>query len=325
MSIEKLRSGRYRVRYHVAGRGSPKHSATFDRKRDAELFEASMRRRKAFGDLGLLDAGTQPVSDLAREWWERYAVPSLANHTLDAYARVLDAHVVPRLGNRCVRDLSPNVVRDFRAKLERSGVGRDSVRKSLVVLQAMFRYAEGSAEWSVSRNPVKSAEKSSGKRQRAVVCLAPSQVEAIRTELGPSQPGRSTSSRLFAKSSTSGGWPPDAPAIGRSSSLAVTAIPGGDTTGTTGAGGCGTAPAKARRSSPFRPMTSDVHSLRCTSGAGTSVPELAQMLGHSAQMTLSTYTHVIRELRGQPAMSVENRILAPRCPPVAHGRGAGGV
>lgn len=32
--------------------------------------------------------------------------------------------------------------------------------------------------------------------------------------------------------------------------------------------------------------------------AGTSVPELAEMLGHSPQMTLSTYTHVIRELKG---------------------------
>ena len=58
--------------------------------------------------------------------------------------------------------------------------------------------------------------------------------------------------------------------------------------------------------------------------AGTSVPELAEMLGHSPQMTLSTYTHVIRELKGQPAMSAEEQILAARCPQVAHGRVAGG-
>lgn len=69
-----------------------------------------MRRHKAFGDLSLLDAGN--------------AVPNLANHRLDDYTRVLDAHVVPRLGNRRVRDLTPNVVRGCRAKLERSGVGR---------------------------------------------------------------------------------------------------------------------------------------------------------------------------------------------------------
>ena len=183
MSVEKLGSGKYRVRYAIGGRGSPRRSATFDRKRDAELFEASTRRHKAFGDLALLDAGTQPVVDLAREWWQRYAVPNLAGHTLDAYARMLDAHVVPRLGSRRVRDVSPNVVRDFRAKLEASGVGRDSVRKSLVVLQAMFRYAEGSDEWGVRRNPVKGAEKPSAKRQRSVVCLAPSEVEAIRSAL----------------------------------------------------------------------------------------------------------------------------------------------
>lgn len=32
-----------------------------------------------------------------------------------------------------------------------------------------------------------------------------------------------------------------------------------------------------------------------------SIPELAEQMGHSPQMTVSTYTHVIRDLKGQPA------------------------
>ncbi|MBA3509266.1 MAG: tyrosine-type recombinase/integrase [Thermoleophilaceae bacterium] len=58
--------------------------------------------------------------------------------------------------------------------------------------------------------------------------------------------------------------------------------------------------------------------------AGTSVPELAEMLGHSPQMTLSTYTHVIRELKGRPIASVEEQILAARSPQVAHAAEAEG-
>jgi hypothetical protein len=55
------------------------------------------------------------------------------------------------------------------------------VRLSLVVLQAMFKQAFA---WGwVPTNPVKAVRKPSGKRERAVVCLAPSQVEAIRAAL----------------------------------------------------------------------------------------------------------------------------------------------
>ena len=35
---------------------------------------------------------------------------------------------------------------------------------------------------------------------------------------------------------------------------------------------------------------------------------LAEQMGHSAQMTVGTYTHVIRELKGQPIMAAEDQI-----------------
>ncbi len=375
MSVEKLGSGKYRVRYAVGGRGSPRRSATFDRKRDAELFEASTRRHKAFGDLALLDAGTQPVVDLAREWWQRYAVPNLAGHTLDAYARMLDAHVVPRLGSRRVRDVSPNVVRDFRAKLEASGVGRDSVRKSLVVLQAMFRYAEGSDEWGVRRNPVKGAEKPSAKRQRSVVCLAPSEVEAIRSALLGR--GRQWAAALVSVIAYAGLRAPEEVLalewrhVGRRTIVVEQrndngAIVSGQKVKSIGPRSVDLVGPLRReldewRMAAGRPPPRTLvfprgdgepwrrhdwnnwrrrmwHGAREEAGieslppydlrhafaslhirAGTSLPELAEMLGHSPQMTLSTYTHVIRELKGEPVASVEDQILAARRPHVTHG------
>jgi hypothetical protein len=76
-----------------------------------------------------------------REWWTKYAVPNLAELTLDGYEPVLSKHVVGRLGGHRVGEVTPEVVADFRAQLERSGVGRHAVRIALVVLQAMFKQA----------------------------------------------------------------------------------------------------------------------------------------------------------------------------------------
>lgn len=273
-----------------------------------------------------------------------------------------------------MRDIQPNAVRDFRARLERSRVGRDSVRKSLVVLQAMFRYAEGSEEWGVSRNPVKAAEKPSAKRQRAVVCLAPSQVEAIRARL--LAVGKPWAAALVSVIAYAGLRAPEEALalewrhIGRQTILVEQRNENGELVSGQKVKALG-----ARSVDLVAPLRQDLVEWRMAAGrpprralvfprgdgdpwrrhdwnnwrrrmwhpargragveplppydlrhafaslhirAGTSIPELAEMLGHSPQMTLSTYTHVIRELKGEPVVSVEEQILAARCPQVAH-------
>jgi len=46
--------------------------------------------------------------------------------------------------------------------------------------------------------------------------------------------------------------------------------------------------------------------------AGLSIPELTEQMGHSPQMTLATYAHVIRELKGLPRVSAEDQIEQAR-------------
>lgn len=46
--------------------------------------------------------------------------------------------------------------------------------------------------------------------------------------------------------------------------------------------------------------------------AGVPLPELAEQLGHAPQMTLSTYAHVMRELRGVEPMWAEAQIQSAR-------------
>jgi hypothetical protein len=45
---------------------------------------------------------------------------------------------------------------------------------------------------------------------------------------------------------------------------------------------------------------------------GASIPELAEELGHSPQMTLSTYTRVINELRGAARLPAHREIHRAR-------------
>jgi integrase len=70
---------------------------------------------------------------------------------------MLVKHIEPRLGSLPVGEVTPEIVADFRAKLEAAGVGRHSVRQSLVVLPAMYEQA---IRWGwVATNPVKAVKK----------------------------------------------------------------------------------------------------------------------------------------------------------------------
>ncbi len=43
-----------------------------------------------------------------------------------------------------------------------------------------------------------------------------------------------------------------------------------------------------------------------------SIPELAEQMGHSPAMTLNTYAHVIRELKGEAIVSAEEQVERAR-------------
>lgn len=61
----------------------------------------------------------------------------MSTRPLKGYERMLVSPVQPRLGAMLVGEVTPEVIADFRAKLEASRVGRHSVRQSMVVLQVM--------------------------------------------------------------------------------------------------------------------------------------------------------------------------------------------
>ncbi len=365
MKVQQLPDGRYRIRWYVAGHGSPKRQRTFSRKRDAERFAAEIERRKEIGELVLFDQANRTVEELAKEWWRRHVVPNLAEWTRRGYRPLLTKHIQPRLGFYRLREVSPEVIADFRADLEAAGVGRHAVRVSMVILQSMFKHAIR-WRWVPGPNPVQQVEKPSGRRERAVVCLAPAQVESIRAWLldrdklyaatmvslvayaGLRTPEellalevrhvrrnivlveqRNIDGMIIAGQKVRGFHPRAVDlvepvrrdvaeyvvAMGLRSGLLFPRRDG-----------------EAWRSHDWKNWTRRVwHAARAGAGiqslppydlrhafaslqirAGTSVPELAEQMGHAPAMTIGTYTHVIRELKGDPVVSAEEQIQRAR-------------
>ena len=178
MSIEKAASGRWRVRWRESGR---ERSRTVDRKRDAEHLDAEIKRIRRMGALVSLDSGTVTLSDFTEAWWEAHG-PHLAPMTQRQYAEVLDLHLLRRLGNYQLRSLTPAVIDDFRAGLERAGTGPPTVLKALTVLSSICRYAVVRGE--IAMNPLREVPKPRQRgASRRVRPLSPATIERMRAEL----------------------------------------------------------------------------------------------------------------------------------------------
>jgi integrase len=181
MSVERIlrkRGTGWRVRWREGDRN---RARTFDRKADAQAFEAEVRRRSRAGDLVALDAGRETLQEFAEEWWRLHAVPNLAPSTLGSYAALWDAHVLPRLGAIRLRDLDPQMIASLRAELTTHGLKPASVRKVMVILQGVL---ERAVEWRrIPANPCRAVRKPTQRRERTVHPLAPEQVERLRTHL----------------------------------------------------------------------------------------------------------------------------------------------
>jgi integrase len=178
MSVERVvRSGGpvWRVRWREGGR---ERSRVLGRKRDAEAFDAEIRRRRRIGDLALLDAGRETLADFAEEWWRLYAMPNLSARTKRSYAGMWDRHVLPRLGGHRLCDIRPEMVERFRADLRAANVGDPTVYRVLSLLQGVMQRA---VEWErIATNPVRLVRKPAAKRVREVRPLAPVTVERMR-------------------------------------------------------------------------------------------------------------------------------------------------
>jgi site-specific recombinase XerC len=125
--------------------------------------------------------GRETLAEFVQQPWELEASSRLERATLLGYASHWNRHALPRLGHLQLRQITPLVLTNFRTDLERDGVGQETIRRTLVLLQSIFARA---VEWQrVPSNPVRAVRKPRTQHRRAVLPLAPASIEAIRGHL----------------------------------------------------------------------------------------------------------------------------------------------
>jgi integrase len=175
MDLRRKANGRWELRWREAGRYA---SRTFDRKKDAEQFDVDRRRRKQLGQAAIPE--DVPLREFAKTYWRLHAIPNLAESTRDFYARTLSNHIIPRLGDYGIRELTPKRLARFRESLERDA-GPATVRKAMAILQSILSFAV--AEELVEFNAAAAVKKPRYERAREPQVLLPADVEQIRGNL----------------------------------------------------------------------------------------------------------------------------------------------
>jgi integrase len=179
VSVERIeRKGEvvWRVRWRdERGRN---RARVLGRKRDAEAFDAEVKRRKRIGDLAILDAGRETLDEYVTCTWARAHAAHLAPRTRQTYASSYDRHIAPRLGDVPLREIDPETIAAFQGELLRSGVGPQAIRKAMTLLGAILQRATEGRR--IPYNPQRVVRKARLPLGAEVRPLAPARVEALR-------------------------------------------------------------------------------------------------------------------------------------------------
>lgn len=189
MARPRNRGPQIDVRRHVAKDGTVSESPTvryydfegvrrrigFATREEAELARARM----------VVEGRPEPEPDatpitLAEFWpgWLADARSRLQAATLEDYEYLWRRRLSRRFGELCLDDIKPREVSQWRVAMLAAGVGPETVRKSMILLQAMFTAA---IEWGdATANPVSVVRKPRQGPGRAAQVLDPGDVERLR-------------------------------------------------------------------------------------------------------------------------------------------------
>ena len=113
------------VRYRE---GARTRSRSFDRKADAERFDAEVKRRRQLGALASLEAGRETLDEFVVETWAPTHAVTLAPKTRKHYAGLYDHHLSPHLGAIPLRELRADRIARWQAERLAGGAGPAAVR-----------------------------------------------------------------------------------------------------------------------------------------------------------------------------------------------------
>jgi integrase len=174
MSVHR-KGSKWVVRYRD---GARQRSRSFDRKADADRFDAEATRRRQLGVVQTLDAGRETLDAFVTEVWAPTHGVTLAPKTRRNYAGLYDHHLAPHLGHVELRHLRPEVIARWQADRLAAGAGPTAVRQALDLLSVILQKAFESER--IAGNPVRLVKKARKPRRVEVRPLAPLSVERMR-------------------------------------------------------------------------------------------------------------------------------------------------
>jgi integrase len=183
MSVERVQRKNGEVVWRVRWRDARgrNRSRVLGRKRDAEAFDAELRRRKRTGELAALDAGRETLDEYVAETWSRAYAAHLAPRTRQTYASAYDRHISPRIGGLRLREIDAEAIASFQGELIRDGVGPHAIRKAITLLGGILQRAAEANR--IDFNPQRVVRKARLPRTSEVRPLPPAQVEQLRQAL----------------------------------------------------------------------------------------------------------------------------------------------
>ena len=179
MSVTKTKDG-WLVRWRENGSNRGRR---FTLKRDAEAWEAEVKRRRQLGPLALAQLTTRgpTLSEWIADRWAPEHGVTLEQSTRERYADVYRLHVEPWLGDVPIGDVSVSRLRSWQAQRTAAGVGAATLHKARTLLSSVLRHAAESE--AIPANPVALVRAPRTEHRDAVEPLAPVTVESIRTTL----------------------------------------------------------------------------------------------------------------------------------------------
>ncbi len=158
--------------------GSRNRSRSFDRKGDAQAFDANAKRKSQLGEPIPTRSGGGTLEEDFPHWLANRH--SLAPRTKKLYEELFEVHLVEQLGYVPTAQIDAERIEEWQAARIASGAGAERVIKAAKLLSQFYNYAVKRGK--APRNPVDGLETPARERQ-AIVPASPERVEAIRTYL----------------------------------------------------------------------------------------------------------------------------------------------
>lgn len=152
-SIYRMPNGKWRavvsLGFDSKGKRLRKYR-TFEKKADAV---AELRNMAQGASIGIHEASGTSVSEALRFWMSSVVSIGASDNTRHSYQRVIDSHIVPRIGAVRLGKFSPSHVQAMIADMQKSGIGDRSRQLAYVVLSNCMESLVGLGQ--LAANPCK--------------------------------------------------------------------------------------------------------------------------------------------------------------------------